>query len=271
MNWKPIALVVALLAVVAYVIYVSSTSDWAPQPVEEPMSQEPAEEEQQTAAEGEEEPAPTTTEEPSPETTADVQERIEIVEPPKRLANSDDRVQKAAADLDPKLPDWLGAEEQLRKWALMIDQLSEGRVPTKHRPVTFKPDPFLVIKDGDKYYQDSGNFRRWDPVVNTVTSIAPEKLAAYYREWLPLLERAYGELGKSGSFDRRFRRTIHEMLEAGPVPEDAALVRPHVFYEYADPELEKASPVTKWMWRLGSENKRKVQEFLREFDAALLE
>ena len=62
---------------------------------------------------------------------------------------------------------------------------------------------------------------------------------------------------------------LGEIRSVGEPPMGATLVRPHIFYQYADPELEAASPLTKWMWRLGPENMLELQDFARNLSAEL--
>ncbi len=288
MNGKVVAVIALLLAAAAgYVVYSSYQSDWQPPeavpalPAPTVTETAPAEPEPQQPVEQLEEPERAETEEeeievlaepePEPEPVAAEPALPAIVQPPSRLNGSDSQVKAALTDMGEGLLNWLTPEEQLRKWVVMVDQMADGRLPTKHRPVNYRKDPFLVIPSDDHFYQDGGNFDRWNPFIQVVTAIDPALLARYYRGWLPLLEQAYAELGKSGSFDRRFKQLLERLMLVGAVPEDAVLVRPNVFYQYADPRLEQQPPLTKWMWRLGADNMLEVQGFLRDFNDALMQ
>lgn len=283
MNGKIILAILTLIAAaVGYVFYSSSTSEWNEMP---PIEPEPTEQEaadaaaQQAAerkaaeeaakAESEPEPVeePEPKEEPEPEPEVEEPQRVTA---PLSLNNSDMRVKQAVTDLAQKMVRWLTPPEQVRKWVLAVDLAADGKIPYKHSPIKYDKDPFLVLPKGEKSYAaDSGNYSRWDALIAVLTDIPVEDAARYYREWLPLLERAYGELGKSGSFDQRFMAALGRVRTVSEPPAGATLVRPHVFYEYADPELEAASPLAKWMWRLGPENMLKLRNFARNLSSEL--
>jgi hypothetical protein len=59
------------------------------------------------------------------------------------------------------------------------------------------------------------------------------------------------------------------MLAAPDVDVAAKLVRPKVFYVYADPDLEASSAGQKILMRMGSENAAKVKTRLRAIRAEL--
>lgn len=82
-----------------------------------------------------------------------------------------------------------------------------------------------------------------------------------YREWLPILEKAYSEQGKPDTFDQRARQTISQVLGAEQLSDTPALTRPSVLYRYADETLEQASDVDKLLWRMGPENSAQLQDF----------
>ena len=86
-----------------------------------------------------------------------------------------------------------------------------------------------------------------------------------YRHYYPLLQRAYEDLG----YPQRVSMIgcwpssiIYSRLRtrAGPL----ALVRPKVFWEFADPDLEARSAGQKLLLRLGSTNAAVVERKLRE-------
>jgi hypothetical protein len=152
---------------------------------------------------------------------------------------------------------------------LMVKNAAEGNVVVKNRPVDLKVLPFAVVEAGGV---DSigDNEERTQAIIKSITEIDPQTLARYYRSWLPLFESAYQELGESGSFDSRFHQAMMHILETDPyAAENAKLVRPSVYYKYADDELENASEVEKLLWRLGPENAIALQKFVHELRLAL--
>lgn len=194
-----------------------------------------------------------------------------LVEPPTTLDNSDSQFLLATADLAPKLGQWLLPKEQLRKWVMTVDLLAEGKLPKRYRPVDFPMEKFAAEANGNTQQLSDTNFQRMQPIVNTVISIDPSKLANYYKDWLPILEKAYSELGKKGSFDQRVQSAIDQVLNGDQLDSPPVLSRPSVLFEYASESLEQASDVEKILWRMGPENSGKIQFFLRDFRAQLNE
>lgn len=261
MNWKAISAVVVVLLVGGFVWYVvdrSANSEY--HDVETELNLEP----QLTP------PTATVKETLAVEAEEDYQQEAEKAPaPPKKIDGSDQQVREAAGALSPSLVEWLAPQHQVRKWVAMIDQMAVYRLPNKNLPVAYPKEPFLVIKTEKGISNDPGNFRRWDPLINAVTSLSPKKVAIYYKKWSPFLEASYNELGNPQSFDNQLRETISHLLIVEPIPADTKLRRPKVFYEYADPVLENADPLSKWLWRLGPENMQKLQDWLKRLESYL--
>lgn len=262
MNWKALSAIVIVVAVGAFVWFVverSANSDYnepemsteelapsaAPQTaiVKTPLA---VEQEEDYSQEAEKAPAP-----------------------PEQIDGSDKQVREAVKQLSPTLASTLSPQHQIRKWVALVDQMARYRLPNKHLPINYEKEPFLVIKTERGMENDPGNFRRWEPLINAVTSLNPKKVAIYYKKWSPFLESSYNELGNPQSFDNQLRTTIEHLLIVEPIPADAELRRPKVFYQYADPVLENADPLSKWLWRLGPDNMKALQNWLRELQSYL--
>jgi len=212
-------------------------------------------------------PQPIIRDEPTAESAADA-EQAEPVQLP-LLAESDAEVRAEAAELAPRLAAWLTPEEQVRKWTVLVDLAADGVVMEKNRPLGFPMSAYKVTGEEGNYRPDAANYGRTDELVATLTAIPPARAAAIYKVWQPLFEEAYGELGKPGSFDQRLKLAIDRIVAVKPLNGTPTLVRPKVFYRYADPKLEKSSEVEKLMWRLGPDNSAKLQAWLTEVRAAL--
>ena len=63
----------------------------------------------------------------------------------------------------------------------------------------------------------------------------------------------------------RLVEVIDDLLATPDIEDPVRLVRPHVLYEFADPELEALSSGQKLLLRIGSEHRSHVKERLREF------
>ena len=83
-----------------------------------------------------------------------------------------------------------------------------------------------------------------------VNAVDTAKLVALYVRYYPLFQQAYRELGyPKGYFNDRLVEVIDHLLGAPEVPASAKLVRPKVFYLYADPGLEAQSAGRKVLMR----------------------
>ncbi|WP_372749806.1 DUF3014 domain-containing protein [Litorivivens sp.] len=285
MNGKVIlAILVVISGAVGYVFYSSTQSEWNEvEPVSESaesttkedavtVEPEPKSVPKKDPAPVVEAPAPT----PAPKVTTETEQEEpkvaapDLVTAPKSVNNSDARVKEAITDLAQRMVRWMVPAEQVRKWVLTIDLVADGKIPYKHAPIKYDRDPFLVLPAGDEtYVSDSGNYSRWDDLIGVISEVPVQDAARYYREWLPLFEKAYDELGKQGNFHDRFMAALGQVRSVSEPPMGATLVRPHIFYQFADPELEAASALTKWMWRLGPENMLELQDFARNLSAEL--
>lgn len=204
--------------------------------------------------------------EPSPEST---ETAPKLVEPPENLDESDSVVLSAVEDFAPKLTTWLTPDQQIRKWVLTVDNLASGNVLSKHRPVNYNISKFETERKDGQLVMSEANYRRAEQLVDTVIAIPPETLASYYETWLPTLDKAYGELGRGGEFDARLRAAIDRILAVKPLEQPPRLEHPSVFYTYAEKDLEDADELSKLMWRLGPENTKKIQDYLRELKKQL--
>lgn len=149
-----------------------------------------------------------------------------------------------------------------------VDNLPRERIADRIKPMSGVPGP-LAVNEGEEegeYVLAPENYDRYDAVVETVANANIADIEELYRRFYPLFQKAYTELGyPDGYFNDRVIEVIDHLL-ATPEPQGAlTLVRPHVLYEYADPELEQLSPGQKLLLRMGNEHAATVKQKLREF------
>jgi hypothetical protein len=189
---------------------------------------------------------------------------------PVSLDESDTATILAAQELSPELSKSIEGEQQIRKWVSMIDIFADGNLPNKNLPIKFAMKPFIARNSDDgKMYLDAANYARSKPLVDALTSIPPDAMARHYRSWKPLLQQAYAELGKPDTFETRVRQMIFRVVAIQPLADDIELKRPSVYYTFADPTLEKADALSKFIWRMGPENQKRIQDYLRELQPLL--
>ncbi len=203
----------------------------------------------------------------------DAEAQEALLPAPSGLDESDAFVESLVNAVAPEFIQWLVPDEQVRKAVTAIDMMAEGQYPRKYPVIVFPHTAFQVVSGGegeeDLKYANLANTNRADSLIAALKRVDPALLARYYRQWRPTLEQAYGELGKTDRFSDRFETALDRLIAVESPPADAALVQPHVFYQYQDPELEQRSDLDKLVWRLGDENQRALQEFLRQFKQEL--
>lgn len=180
------------------------------------------------------------------------------------------RAEAAPLSTSPLFAGWLASGDLLRRFVASVDNVADGESPRAHLPFLAPREPFRVVTRAGRTVTDPRSFARFDAVAEAVASLDAERCAALYRRAKPLLEEAFRALGPGDErFDDRLARGVRGLLET-PVPAgDEELVRPKVFFEYADPELESLDPAQKHLLRMGPANVRRVQAKLRELTAAL--
>lgn len=202
------------------------------------------------------------------------------VDPLPTLNESDSSILAALQQLRGEgLLQLLVPQELIRKFVLAVNNLAEGKVIHEYRPVVSPPPPFVaetfsVMIEGTAVDQERvapANFQRYEPYVTTLALIDSDAAVAVYRRFYPLLEEAFRELGlKKPNFHSVLIAAIDNILAAPDAHGDLLLVRPKVFYQYADPALEQLPQTHKLMLRMGPENARSVKASLRQLRARLV-
>lgn len=215
----------------------------------------------------EEAPTPVPTPEPTP-TPAPTPSWMEGV----TLKTSDEAVRDQAEELSSRAAwrRWLGQGDLVRRFVASVNLVAQGKSPRGQIEFLRPDEPFEVVERGGELVPDPASFRRYDTVVDVVTGTDPEMVVALYREARPLVRAAYAEISRPDArFDPLLRRAIDHLLSA-PVPEQPTpLERKVVTYAYRDESLETLSDAQRQLLRLGPDNARRVQSWLREIRAEL--
>lgn len=153
----------------------------------------------------------------------------------------------------------------IEKVVATIDNLPRSQVAERIRPAAAPPGDFEVVDGDDEetFVLGPDNYARYDGIAKRLESADPDRVVETYRRFYPLLQEAYVSLGYPGKyFNDRVVEVIDHLLDA-PQPEGRiVLVRPHVLFEFADPDLEALSTGQKLMIRIGPGNGTKVRKFL---------
>jgi hypothetical protein len=203
------------------------------------------------------------------------------------LAESDAAALATLDDLAGGAPltDYVAGDAVISRIVATIDALRGRRVPDVIQAVRGPDGDFLATaveqpeteirnEAGDplpQYDVDPANYQRYTRYVELLEAVDPAQLAGAVRDWQPVLEEAFRQLGyPEGNFDQRLRSVIDEVLAAPEPRQPIRLIKPEAYYLYADPELESLSAGQKALLRMGPENAARVKARLTAFRDALV-
>ena len=191
-----------------------------------------------------------------------------VVEPLPPLDESDAAILKAMADtFGPEIQPVLAGQHLIDKIVATVDNLFGPHFAETVRPVGRLSDQFKVLPgdDDEHFILSPENYQRYDAMVNLATGTDPAKVAALYRRFYPLFQESYSRLGYPDSyFNDRVVELIDHLLATPDVKEPIVLLRPHVLYTFADPEIEALSSGQKLLIRMGGFHAVTVKAYLRK-------
>jgi hypothetical protein len=246
--------IAAAIAIAAFIFYRTATDDLEEQ-VEWP-----------TAPAAKEETLEPTIRHPIP-----APEAAPTAQPLPALPESDAAMEDALVALlgeDP-VAKYLVPKNVIRRIVVTIDNLPRKKVAVELRPLVPTPGTFVTSGTEEASLLAEENYARYEPLVKLVATTDARQLAELYIRFYPLFQEAYQDLGyPQGYFNDRLVAVIDHLLETPEVSGPVELVRPKVFYEYRDQDLENRSAGQKLLIRMGPQNaaaiKKKLEELRRE-------
>lgn len=193
--------------------------------------------------------------------------------PLRDLEQSDAVIGKALhAVLGKNWKDLLLPDALIRNIVATVDALPRPYLPARVVPIKRAAGAFVTTGQGDELSIGTSNRQRYGAYVRLIESVDSVRLVAVYREFYPLFQRAYVELGyPKAYFNDRLIEAIDDLL-AAPAPEEPiGLVQPKILYHYADEQFEALSAGQKIMIRIGSENAARLKTKLRVLRKNLLQ
>ncbi len=167
--------------------------------------------------------------------------------------------------LDKALIDLFQLHDFVRRIVATVDNLPREKLALRLMPVKPAGGKFLVAGKDEGLAIGADNAARYAPYLRLAGAIDTGKLVALYIHFYPLFQQAYQELGyPKGYFNDRLVDVIDDLLAAPEVKAPVKLVRPKVFYLFADPALEARSAGQKILMRVGSENAALIKAKLRD-------
>jgi hypothetical protein len=170
----------------------------------------------------------------------------------------------------PAVAKFLVPHQIIRDVVVTVDNLPRRKVAAELRPIQPTPGESVVEQQGGSTILSEQNYARYAPLMDVVRSVDPKALAAIYFRLYPLFQQAYENLGSPGKyFNDRLVQAIDSLLATPDVQGPIALVRPKVFYQFADPKLEALPAGQKLLIRMGPQNAALVKEKLQQFRAVI--
>lgn len=224
------------------------------------------------------EPAPAQVQVPPPPPPPPPEPEVrQVIEPPPiplpSLADSDSFMLDALAGLigDKSLMKLFGTDRIIRNIVATIDNLPRRRAPMNVMPVKRAPDSFITAGTESDPTISPKNAARYTPYVKIAQSIDARKLVGLYVRLYPLFQQAYEELGYPKKyFNDRLIVVLDDLLAAPDIKAPVKLIRPKVYYLFADPKLEERSIGQRILMRIGSKNEAAIKVKLREIKQELL-
>lgn len=200
------------------------------------------------------------------------EEKVVSELPPVELDKSDDLVRRFVSDLTPHPQFAAGLKNSglVRRFVAAVDNIANGLSPRPQLEFLGSDKEFKVIKKEGRLYLDPSSYFRYDQIVDVFSSLNTERCVKLYREFKPLVQEAYRDLGyPNQDFDQTLFRAIVELLKTPVVSGDILLEKKVVTYTMGDQELEELSVPQKHLLRMGPENIEIAQAKLRELALAL--
>jgi hypothetical protein len=170
----------------------------------------------------------------------------------------------------PAVAKFLVPHRIIRDIVVTVDNLPRKKVAAELRPLQPTPGDTVVDNQGGSTFLSEQNYTRYAPLMEVVRNVDPKALAAIYFRLYPLFQQAYESLGYPGKyFNDRLVQAIDSLLATPDVQGPIALVRPKVFYQFADPKLEALPAGQKLLIRIGPQNAAILKDKLQQFRAAI--
>ncbi len=182
------------------------------------------------------------------------------------LAQSDSSFRDAILAVSPQLAPWLKTDQIVHKYLTVANDFSQGLWLEKHMRF-LKPSEAFSVENTDKgFVIAEQSYRRYDSLTAAIAAIDAKAAIQMYQKFKPLLLEAFNEFGYPADRPLQdiFLKAASQILAAPIIEEPIAVVRPSVFYKFANDKLESLSPVSKQMLRMGPKNTRIIQHKVRQ-------
>ncbi|MDP1717779.1 MAG: DUF3014 domain-containing protein [Burkholderiales bacterium] len=194
-------------------------------------------------------------------------------EPPLPALDVSDSTMRNALDelvSDKSLIELLLPQDFVRRIVVTVDNLPRQKLALRLIPLKLPGGKFLVSGKDNNQAMAPDNAARYALYVKLAEVIDAKKLVARFVHYYPLFQQAYQDLGyPKGYFNDRLVEVIDHLLATPDLGAPPGLVRPKVFYLFADPALEALSAGQKILMRIGNDNAARIKAKLSELRGEL--
>lgn len=170
----------------------------------------------------------------------------------------------------PELAKWLATDDLVRQLAMALDQAEAGASPARDFKVIAPAGKFSVVRRGGRQFIDPATYKRYDGLVETVTSIDASRVAGIYKMIRPRLNEAYQANGNAGgTVDAAVIKTLDILIETPGANEPVEVINSGIGFAYADVDLEALLPTQKQLLRMGPANVDRLRTWLRALRDAI--
>jgi len=182
------------------------------------------------------------------------------------LEQSDDVFRRELSLVSANLSRWFGGSDVIKKYLVIVNDLSQKQILFKHRIFLKTPGKIVVGEDKQGLYLSEDSYQRYNIFVNAITAIDADKGLQLFLAFKPLFEQVYKEFAYPSDYQLQdlFLKAAANVIEAPIINGRIDLVQHSVRYKFSDKKLESLSDVEKQMIRMGPENTKKIQAKLRE-------
>ena len=195
------------------------------------------------------------------------------VQPPPVLDESDAFIEEEFRHLydEQKFGGLFLLKNIIRNIVVTVDNMTAVKLPQKYSFTKPPVGQYQAAKDAaGSEFIDPRNYGRYIPYIDLAESVDIRRVVSFYVRYYALFQQAYRGLGYPDRyFNDRFVQVLDHLLAAPEVRVPIQLVRPKVFYRFADPELEALTAGQKILVRMGPDNAARVKARIRELRQAL--
>jgi len=175
------------------------------------------------------------------------------------------RLLLSALSARPELARWLATDNLVQQLAAAIDKASLGKSSSKEFKAIAPAGPFVISRASGRRTIDPAGYRRYDGLVETVTSSDASAVARVYKTIRPRLNEAYRNIGHpGGDVDRAVGQALDILIDTPVVRQPIAVVEGSgARWAYADPKLESLTQTQKQLLRMGPDHVDALLVWLR--------